>query len=63
MAADAYQALPRTTRRRIIFWAVLRGLLNTTLLVAIYYVIPLDQPFGAGAAVRVSLASWSSYAS
>lgn len=53
MAADAYQALPRTTRRRIIFWAVLRGLLNTTLLVAIYYVIPLDQPFGAGAAVRV----------
>jgi voltage-gated potassium channel len=53
MTADPYQELPRTTRRRIIFWAVLRGLLNTTLLVAIYYTLPLDQPFGADAAVRV----------
>ena len=53
MTADPYQELPRTTRRRIILWAVLRGLLNTTLLVAIYYTLPLDQPFGADAAVRV----------
>ncbi len=53
MAADPYQELARSRRRRIILWAVLRGLLNTTLLVVIYYVLPLDERFGAGAAVRV----------
>ncbi len=53
MAADPYQDLPRSRRRRIVFWAVLRAILNATLLVAIYYTLPLDQPFGADAAVRV----------
>ena len=32
---------------------MLRGLLNTTLLVAIYYVLPLDGRFDADAAIRV----------
>lgn len=53
MAADSYQELSRSRRRRIIFWAVLRGLLNATLLVAIYYVLPLDGRFGTDAAIRV----------
>ena len=53
MAADAYQELPRARRRRIISWTVLRALLNTTLLVAIYYVLPFDERFGADAAIRV----------
>jgi voltage-gated potassium channel len=53
MTADSYQDLPRTTRRRIILRAVLRGFLNTTLLVVLYYALPLDQRFGADAAVRV----------
>jgi len=53
MTADAYQDLPRRTRRRIILWSVLRGLLNVTLLVVLYYVLPLDERFGANAAVRV----------
>ena len=53
MTADSYQDLPRRVRRRIILWAVLRGFLNTTLLVVLYYELPLDEPFGADAAVRV----------
>ena len=53
MTADAYQELPRSRRRRIVFWAVLRGLLNTTLLVVIYYVLPFDERFGTDAVVRV----------
>ena len=53
MTADSYQDLSRTRRRRIILATVLRGLVNTTALVVLYYVLPLDQPFGVGAAVRV----------
>ena len=53
MTADSYQDLSRRTRRRLIFWAVLRGFLNATLLVVIYYVLPLDERFGTDAAVRV----------
>jgi voltage-gated potassium channel len=53
MIADSYQDLPRARRRRIILWAVLRGFLNTTLLVVVYYELPLTERFGADAAVRV----------
>jgi voltage-gated potassium channel len=53
MTADSYQNLPRATRRRIIVRATLRSLLSTTILVVLYYVLPLDQPLGASAVVRV----------
>jgi voltage-gated potassium channel len=53
MTADSYQDLPRTPRRRVILRAVVRGFLNTALLVVVYYVLPLDERFGADAAVRV----------
>jgi voltage-gated potassium channel len=53
MSVSASGDLSRTTRRRLIFWAVLRGLLYTTLLVVLYYLLPLDEPLGASAGVRI----------
>jgi voltage-gated potassium channel len=53
MTADSHQSLPQAARRRIILRATLLGLLGTTTLVVLYYVLPLDQPFGASAVVRV----------
>ena len=53
MSVSASGELSRTTRRRLIFWAVLRGLLYTTLLVVLYYLLPLDEPLGASAGVRI----------
>ena len=49
----APQELPPAGRRRLIFWAVLRGLLVATVLVVLYYVLPLDRPLDAGTAVRL----------
>jgi voltage-gated potassium channel len=53
MSVSASGDLSRTTRRRLILWAVLRGLLYTTLLVVLYYQLPLDEPLGASAGVRI----------
>ena len=53
MAGDAYPELPRAKRRRLIVRAVLRGLLTTTALVVVYYLLPLDRPWNAGTAVRL----------
>jgi voltage-gated potassium channel len=53
MACDPYQELPRARRRRLIFRAVLRGLLNTTVLMVLYYLLPLDRPWTADTAVRL----------
>jgi len=53
MTADAYQDLPAATRRRTVLRTVLRGFLSTTVLVVLYYVLPLDQPLNAGAILRV----------
>jgi voltage-gated potassium channel len=53
MSAGSYPDLSRTRRRRLIVWAVLRGLLYTTLLVVLYYQLPLDEPLGASAGVRI----------
>ena len=39
--------------RRLILRAVLRGLLNTTVLVVLYYLLPLDRPWNTGAVVRL----------
>ena len=46
------QKRPRS-KRRLIVWAVLRGLVVTTVLVVLYYLLPLDQPWDTGTAVRL----------
>jgi len=53
MAGDPYHELPPAKRRRIIFWAVLRGLLTTTVLMVLYYLLPMDKPWDTGTAVRL----------
>jgi voltage-gated potassium channel len=53
MTDHLYQELPPAQRRRLIFRAVLRGLLSTTVLVVLYYVLPLDQPWNGDTAVRI----------
>ena len=45
--------LPPKNRRRLIIGAVLRGLLITTVLVTLYYLLPLDRPWDASTAVRL----------
>ena len=40
-------------RRRLVFWAVLRGVVVTTVLVVLYYLLPLDRPLDAGTALRL----------
>ena len=45
--------LPPARRRRLIIGAVLRGLLVTTVLVVLYDLLPLDQPWDTGTAVRL----------
>ena len=53
MTDQPNQELPPAKRRRLIFRAVLRGLLTTTVLVVLYYLLPLDQPWDTGTAVRL----------
>jgi hypothetical protein len=53
MTDQLYQELPSAQGRRLIFWAVLRGVLGATVLVVLYYVLPLDEPWNGGTAVRV----------
>lgn len=53
MTADPYQDVPAATRRRTVLRAVLGGFLSTTVLVVLYYALPLDQPLDTGAVVRV----------
>ncbi|HUK71282.1 MAG TPA: potassium channel family protein [Streptosporangiaceae bacterium] len=48
-----YQGLSAAKRRRLVFRAVLRGVLTTTVLVILYYVLPLDRPWDSDTAVRV----------
>ena len=53
MTNQPNQELPRATRRRLIIRAVLRGLVITTVLVVLYYLLPLDRPWGSDTAVRL----------
>ena len=53
MTDQAHPELPRAKRRRLIIRAVLRGLVVTTVLVVLYYLLPLDQPWDTGTAVRL----------
>ena len=47
------QELPSGQRRRLIVWAVLRGVVVTTALVVLYYLLPLDRPWETGTALRL----------
>jgi hypothetical protein len=53
MTDQADQELPPAKRRRLIIAAVLRGLAVTTVLVVLYYLLPLDRPWDTDTAVRV----------
>src|ERR1019366_8825070 len=53
MIKDPYQDLPAAQRRRVVFWALLRALLSTTVLVVLYSVLPLDEPWNGDTAVRI----------
>ena len=53
MTDQADQELPPAPPRRLIIGALLRGLAVTTVLVVLYYVLPLDRPLDAGTAVRL----------
>ena len=43
MTDDRYADLPATKRRRFIYHAVLRSVLAATVLVVLYYVLPLNR--------------------
>jgi voltage-gated potassium channel len=47
------QELPTAPPRRLIVRAVLRGVLVTTALVVLYYLLPLDRPWDTATAVRL----------
>ena len=47
------QELPPAKRKRLIIGAVLRGLVVATVLVVLYYLLPLDRPLDTGTAVRL----------
>ena len=53
MAGQPNQELPPAKRRRLIIRAVLRGLVVTTVLVALYYLAPLNRPLDTGTALRL----------
>ena len=50
MAGGPYHELPPSMRRRLVTRTVLRGLLFATVLVVLYYVLPLDRPLTADTA-------------
>ena len=52
MTAEPYPDLHGNATAAVL-WAVLRGLLYTTFLVVLYYLLPLDEPLGASAGVRI----------
>ena len=53
MTDQPYYQLPPVQRRRLVFRAVLRGVLSAAALVVLYYVLPLDQPWNGDTAVRI----------
>ena len=53
MTGAYYQDLPPAKRRRLMLRAVLRSLLTATVLVVLYYVLPLDRRWDSDTAVRL----------
>lgn len=70
MTQTAFRELPRATRRRVARRAVLRPLFSVTVLVVLYYVMPLDSEMNAvtiglllvGLLGLVGLVAWQTYA-
>ncbi len=65
MTSDPYLDLPPAKRRRLVYWAALRGLLTTTVLVVLYYVLPYRALNGetalrllAGLAIFTGITVW-----
>ena len=52
MTSDPYQEVPPAKRRRLIYGAMLRGLLTATVLVVLYYVLP-DRSWNDDTALRI----------
>lgn len=52
MTTDPHQELPAAKRRRLIYGAVLRGLLTAIVLVVLYYVLP-DRSWNDRTALRI----------
>ena len=53
MTDQPNQEPPPAQRRRLIIGAVLRGLVATTVLVVLYYLLPLDRPWDTDTAARL----------
>ncbi len=53
MTNQDFQALPTAKRRRLVFSAVLRGVLVAVVLVVLYYVLPLNGRWDSGTAIRL----------
>ena len=53
MTVEHDQHLPQATRRRLIFWTALRSVLIATVLVVLYYLLPLDRPWDSDTAIRL----------
>lgn len=48
MAPTTYRELPRATRRSLVWRALLRPLLSITVLVVLYYLLPMDAEMDTG---------------
>ena len=53
MTDQPFQELPAARRRRLVLRGVLRSILSTTVLVVLYYQLPLDRPLDGDTAVRI----------
>jgi hypothetical protein len=53
MTDQPFQELPAARRGRLVFRGVLRSVLSSTVLVILYYELPLDRPLDGDTAVRV----------
>ena len=53
MTNQDFQALPTAKRRRLVFSAVLRGVLVAVVLVVLYYVLPLNGRWDSETAIRL----------
>ena len=53
MTDEHNQDLPPAKRRRLVFRAVLRSVLAATVLVVLYYVLPLDRPWNTATGIRL----------
>ena len=53
MTDQPHYQLPSAQWRRLVFRAVLRGVLTAAALVVLYYALPLDQPWNGDTAVRI----------